>query len=78
MLFLTVKSEPAARTHWSLVPHTDPSLQLWLAEDFQLTAFTLMRAADKGLAFPLEKEQKVYFLVHQETIEKVFFFHDLT
>ncbi len=67
MLFLTVNSEPAAMTNWSLVPHRDPSLQLWLARDFQLASFTLVRAADEKLSFPLEKEQTMYFLVHQET-----------
>ena len=55
----SMKSKPAFVSFWSLIPHRDPSLQLWLGTNFRLVTVTMVGSANENLKFPLEKELTV-------------------
>ena len=62
----SMKSKPAFVSFWSLIPHRDPSLQLWLGTNFRLVTVRLVGSANENLKFPLEKELTVQLLVKQQ------------
>jgi len=68
MVFNSVNSMPASMSYWSLKPHRDPSLQLWLARNCQLIALKLIPAVnpEKKLGFPLKEETTLYLFVNRQ------------
>ena len=68
LLFDLKTTDPVLVSHWTLVPHRDPSLQMWLASNFRMITVNLKEVDDHPLVtpFPLEKPTSICLLVTQD------------